>query len=108
MTGAILPHHNSARNSAQFSDAAYPSSSDSRYGRKVLDYGPGMSFGELALMYNTPRAASVVSTSPVTLWACARWRRVRFERWVRDRDLESRACGRFSRDCAVLAAVRIL
>jgi len=29
-------------------------------GKKVLDVGPGGSFGELALMYNTPRAATVI------------------------------------------------
>ena len=41
-------------------------------GKKVLDYKPGMTFGELALMYNTPRAASVVATSDATLWAMDR------------------------------------
>jgi len=41
-------------------------------GKKVLEYKPGMTFGELALMYNTPRAASVVATSAATLWAMDR------------------------------------
>ncbi|TIB39787.1 hypothetical protein E3P86_00979 [Wallemia ichthyophaga] len=40
--------------------------------KKVLDYGPGGSFGELALMYNAPRAASILATSPSTLWAVDR------------------------------------
>lgn len=40
--------------------------------KKVTSYGPGGSFGELALMYNAPRAATVVSTSEGTLWALDR------------------------------------
>lgn len=41
-------------------------------GERVGGVGPGGSFGELALMYNAPRAASVVSTSPGILWALDR------------------------------------
>jgi cAMP-dependent protein kinase regulator len=38
-------------------------------GNKVASIGPGGSFGELALMYNAPRAATVISTEPKsTLW----------------------------------------
>lgn len=40
--------------------------------KKVLDYGPGGSFGELALMYNAPRAASILASSQSTLWAVDR------------------------------------
>lgn len=36
-------------------------------GRKVTTIGPGGSFGELALMYNAPRAATVISTEPGSL-----------------------------------------
>eukprot|EP00746_Dinoflagellata_sp_MGD_P162286 gnl/MRDRNA2_/MRDRNA2_89774_c0_seq1.p1 gnl/MRDRNA2_/MRDRNA2_89774_c0~~gnl/MRDRNA2_/MRDRNA2_89774_c0_seq1.p1 ORF type:complete len:810 (+),score=244.80 gnl/MRDRNA2_/MRDRNA2_89774_c0_seq1:115-2430(+) len=36
---------------------------------KVLDYGPDACFGELALMYNAPRAATVVATSESLVWA---------------------------------------
>ena len=36
-------------------------------GNKVTSIGPGGSFGELALMYNAPRAATVVSTEPQSL-----------------------------------------
>jgi cAMP-dependent protein kinase regulator len=46
--------------------------STSALGDKVGSVGPGGSFGELALMYNAPRAASVVSTSPAVLWALDR------------------------------------
>lgn len=41
-------------------------------GEKVLEITVGGSFGELALMYNTPRAASVVATSDSVLWAVDR------------------------------------
>lgn len=37
-------------------------------GHKVASIGPGGSFGELALMYNAPRAATVVSADRSTLW----------------------------------------
>ena len=38
------------------------------FGKKVADYGPGSSFGELALMYGHPRAASIIASKPSTLW----------------------------------------
>lgn len=42
-------------------------------GAKVTSIGPGGSFGELALMYNAPRAATVISTEPNSLlWALDR------------------------------------
>ncbi|KAK6332615.1 hypothetical protein TWF730_004275 [Orbilia blumenaviensis] len=42
-------------------------------GRKVTSIGAGGSFGELALMYNAPRAATVMSTSPDSiLWSLDR------------------------------------
>lgn len=42
-------------------------------GKKVSTIGPGGSFGELALMYNAPRAATVVSTEASSLlWAMDR------------------------------------
>ncbi len=44
-------------------------------GRKVADFGdgtPNMSFGELALLYNSPRAATVVSRTTSKLWAIGR------------------------------------
>ena len=35
----------------------------------VMEYEPGGCFGELALIYNSPRAASVVAASQCKLWA---------------------------------------
>lgn len=52
-------------------------------GEKVGSMGEGESFGELALMYNAPRAATIVSASPgkSTLWALDRitFRRILME-----------------------------
>ncbi|GJJ73626.1 cAMP-dependent protein kinase regulator [Entomortierella parvispora] len=54
---------------------------------KVFEYGPGGSFGELALMYNGPRAATVTATSDVVLWALDRitFRRILMENTSRKR-----------------------
>merc|ERR1712048_211382 len=40
--------------------------------KKVFQYEDKGSFGELALMYNAPRAATIVSTTPGSLWAMDR------------------------------------
>ncbi|KAK3825934.1 MAG: cyclic nucleotide-binding-like protein [Benniella sp.] len=54
---------------------------------KVFEYGSGGSFGELALMYNGPRAATVIATSDVVLWALDRitFRRILMENTSRKR-----------------------
>lgn len=54
---------------------------------KVFEYGSGGSFGELALMYNGPRAATVTATSDVVLWALDRvtFRRILMENTSRKR-----------------------
>ena len=39
---------------------------------KVMDLKPGFSFGELALMYNSQRAATVTCTTDIKLWALDR------------------------------------
>ena len=38
----------------------------------LLKYGPGMAFGELALMYNAPRAASIKADSNCVLYSLDR------------------------------------
>jgi CRP-like cAMP-binding protein len=40
--------------------------------KAVASPGPGSGFGELALMYNTPRAATIVARTPVILWKIER------------------------------------
>ncbi|KAG6832942.1 hypothetical protein H0H92_004826 [Tricholoma furcatifolium] len=42
------------------------------FGRKVAECSTGQSFGELALMYGHPRAATVLSIEPSTLWSLDR------------------------------------
>ncbi|KAG2158815.1 cyclic nucleotide-binding-like protein [Suillus bovinus] len=42
------------------------------FGRKVSECKPGASFGELALMYGHPRAATVQAIEPSTVWALDR------------------------------------
>jgi len=44
----------------------------SEFGRMVQDCKPGSSFGELALMYGHPRAATVVAMEESTLWSLDR------------------------------------
>jgi cAMP-dependent protein kinase regulator len=56
-------------------------------GNKVGAVGPGGSFGELALMYNAPRAATVMSSEPSTLWALDR---VTFRRILMDSAFQRR------------------
>ena len=42
------------------------------FGRKVAECRPGNSFGELALMYGHPRAATVLAIDPSVLWSLDR------------------------------------
>jgi cAMP-dependent protein kinase regulator len=42
------------------------------FGKKVAECKPGNSFGELALMYGHPRAATVLAIEPSTLWSLDR------------------------------------
>ncbi|GAB5591536.1 hypothetical protein Unana1_06436 [Umbelopsis nana] len=54
---------------------------------KVISYEAGGSFGELALMYNAPRAATISATSNAVLWALDRvtFRRILMENTSRKR-----------------------
>jgi len=57
-------------------------------GSKVATIEPGGSFGELALMYNAPRAATVMSAEPSsTLWALDR---ITFRRILMDSTFQRR------------------
>ena len=57
-------------------------------GKKVNSYGPGESFGELALMYNALRAATIISTeSNSLLWALDR---ITFRRILMDAAFQRR------------------
>lgn len=56
-------------------------------GTKVASSGPGTSFGELALMYNAPRAATVVSTEASILWQLDR---ITFRRILMDSAFQRR------------------
>lgn len=57
-------------------------------GAKVATIEPGGSFGELALMYNAPRAATVISAEgPCTLWALDR---ITFRRILMDSTFQRR------------------
>lgn len=51
-------------------------------GNQVNSSGEGSSFGELALMYNSPRAATALASTDVTCWALDRltFRRILLER----------------------------
>ena len=56
-------------------------------GMRVASSGPGSSFGELALMYNAPRAATVISAEPSVLWQLDR---ITFRRILMDSAFQRR------------------
>ncbi|KAI8463719.1 MAG: putative cGMP-dependent protein kinase [Monoraphidium minutum] len=53
--------------------------------RRVAAYGPGGSFGELALLYSAPRAATVRTTAPAALWVAERAAVMRIKRQFAER-----------------------
>ncbi|OBZ86427.1 cAMP-dependent protein kinase regulatory subunit [Choanephora cucurbitarum] len=61
-------------------------------GNKVTSYGPGGSFGELALMYNAPRAASIQAVTDCVLYALDRvtFRSILMENTARKRRMYER------------------
>lgn len=58
-------------------------------GEKVLNIGEGGSFGELALIYGTPRAATVKASTDVKLWGIDRdsYRRILMGSTIRKRKM---------------------
>merc|ERR1719427_1780778 len=58
-------------------------------GEKVLNIGEGGSFGELALIYGTPRAATVKASSDVKLWGIDRdsYKRILMESTIKKRKI---------------------
>lgn len=58
-------------------------------GDKVNSSGPGSSFGELALMYNSPRAATATAETDLVLWALDRltFRRILLAKTSKKRQL---------------------
>lgn len=72
-------------------------------GEKVGSAGSGSSFGELALMYNAPRAATVTATSDAVLWALDR---MTFRRILLDKTSTKRKLyGEFLKEVPVLSVL---
>ncbi|QPG72774.1 hypothetical protein FOA43_000075 [Brettanomyces nanus] len=72
-------------------------------GKKVNTSADGSSFGELALMYNSPRAATVIADTECILWALDR---MTFRRILLDRTSKKRSMyDRFLRDVPLLKSL---
>ncbi len=56
-------------------------------GAKVTEYGPGSTFGELALMYNCPRKASIIAASDCVLYGIERdvFRKLVLQKYLQQR-----------------------
>lgn len=65
---AWLSEHPESATYEKFSQPGYHPD----FGKKVAECREGSSFGELALMYGHPRAATVLAIEPSTLWALDR------------------------------------
>jgi cAMP-dependent protein kinase regulator len=68
--------------------------------KKIKDYTPGEAFGELALLYNAPRAATIVAVSDCLLWALDR---ETFNHIVKEAAMKKR-----ERYCGFLNSIEIL
>ncbi|KAH8106081.1 protein kinase A regulatory subunit [Cristinia sonorae] len=66
------PFAPAAMSSGSTQEKFLPPGYHAEFGRKVAECKEGSSFGELALMYGHPRAATVVSMEPCTLWSLDR------------------------------------
>jgi len=66
--------------------------------KKVVNLGEGGSFGELALIYGTPRAATVKAASDVKLWGIDRdsYKRILMESTLRKRKIYEEFLGTIS------------
>lgn len=62
---------------------------DGKSQKKVAERHPGGIFGELALLYNAPRAATVVATSDATCWVVDRFTFRRIARNLGEAQLKS-------------------
>ncbi|MCO5613717.1 hypothetical protein L7F22_067995 [Adiantum nelumboides] len=71
--GSIASTDSEGPATTQFGNTIVPGTNlSATLGERVVTYGPSDAFGELALLYLQPRAASIVSTSKCVLWALDR------------------------------------
>ncbi|KZS97534.1 camp-dependent protein kinase regulatory subunit [Sistotremastrum niveocremeum HHB9708] len=64
----VPPASLTSHNNAAYPSTIFPPGYHPDFGKQVAECKPGDQFGELALMYGHPRAATVLSTEPCVLW----------------------------------------
>ena len=69
---ALIAHEKEKKDGKDASEKFVQPGYHPEFGRKVAECTPGKSFGELALMYGHPRAATVLAIEPSTLWSVDR------------------------------------
>jgi len=67
-SGRFVVNKRSNDRDGQDEQVAKENAENDGYGKQVYEYEEGGSFGELALMYNCPRAATVRALTPGVLW----------------------------------------